>query len=158
MPPVLLFDLSKIDLSGEPVFTRADIEKENPQRYEMEQLDGILWYDKDSRMVLGYRDVRDDEFWVRGHIPDRPLMPAVIMIESAAQLLSFYVKHVFGVEGFIGFSGIESAKFRAPVKPGDRLLLLGHITAIKSRIYAADVQGVVGDTMVFETSVSGLKV
>jgi 3-hydroxyacyl-[acyl-carrier-protein] dehydratase len=158
MPPVLLFDLSKIDLNNKPVFSKADIEKENPQRHEMKQLDGILWYDKRKRLVLGYKDVREDEFWVRGHIPGRPLMPGVIMIECAAQLLSFYVKRVFGVEGFIGFMGIESAKFRSQVKPGDRLLLLGHITSIKTRKYTADIQGVVGDAMVFETSVSGMKV
>jgi 3-hydroxyacyl-[acyl-carrier-protein] dehydratase len=158
MPPVLLFDLSEIDLQAEPVFTRADIEKENPQRYEMEQLDGILWYNKSKRLVLGYKDVREDEFWVRGHIPERPLMPAVIMIEAAAQLLSFYVKRVFDIKGFIGFTGIETAKFRSQVVPGDRLLLLGHVTSIKTRKYSADVQGVVGDRMVFETSVSGMKV
>jgi 3-hydroxyacyl-[acyl-carrier-protein] dehydratase len=158
MPPLLFFDLSKIDLNAEPVFTRADIEKENPQRREMEQLDGILWYDKGKRLVLGYKDVREDEFWVRGHIPERPLMPGVVMIEAAAQLLSFYVKRVFGVKGFIGFTGIESAKFRSQVVPGDRLLLLGHITSIKTRRYTADIQGVVGDRMVFETSVAGMKV
>jgi 3-hydroxyacyl-[acyl-carrier-protein] dehydratase len=158
MPPVLLFDLSEIDLQAEPVFTRTDIEKENPQRYEMEQLDGILWYNKNKRLVLGYKDVWEDEFWVRGHIPERPLMPGVIMIEAAAQLLSFYVKRVFNIKGFIGFTGIESAKFRSQVVPGDRLLLLGHITTLKSRKYSADVQGVVGDRMVFETSVSGMNV
>lgn len=158
MPPVLFFDLSKIDLNAAPVFTRADIEKENPQRYEMEQLDGILWYNKEKRLILGYKDIRDDEFWVRGHIPNRPMMPGVIMVESAAQLLSFYVKRIFGVKGFIGFTSIESAKFRSQVKPGDRLLLLGHITSIKTRKYTADIQGVVGDTMVFETSVSGMNV
>ena len=157
MPPQLLVDLSQIDLD-QVAIDIEEIRKINPQRYEMEQLDGILWYDKDSRMVLGYRDIRDDDFWVRGHIPDRPLMPAVIMIEAAAQLLSFYVKRVFGVEGFIGFTSIESAKFRSQVVPGDRLLLLGYITSIKTRKYKADIQGVVGDRMVFETSVSGMKV
>jgi 3-hydroxyacyl-[acyl-carrier-protein] dehydratase len=156
MPPVLLFDLSEIDLHAKPVFTRADIERENPQRYEMEQLDGILWYDRDKRLVLGYKDVKESEFWVRGHIPERPLMPAVMMVEAAAQLLSFYVKRVFDIKGFIGFTGIESAKFRSQVVPGDRLLLLGHITSIKTRKLSADIQGVVGDRMVFETSVSGM--
>lgn len=158
MPPALFFGLSNIDLNGKPVFTKTDIEGENPQRYEMQHLDGILWYDKPSRLILGYKDVTENEFWIRGHIPERPLMPGVIMIESAAQLLSFYVKRVFGVEGFIGFSSIESAKFRGQVVPGDRLLLLGHITSIKSRKFTAEIQGVVGETMVFETNVSGMKV
>lgn len=158
MPQALFFDMDKVDLNGPDVFPREEIEKENPQRYEMQHLDGILWYEKETRLVLGYKDVTENEFWVRGHIPERPLMPGVIMIEAAAQLLSFYVKRVFDVQDFIGFSSIESAKFRASVSPGERLYLLGHITSIKSRKFSAEIQGVVNGKMVFETEVSGMKV
>lgn len=159
MPPVRLFDLSRIDLSREPVFTKQDIEKINPQRYEMQQLDGVLWYDKEKLQILGYKDVSNDEFWVRGHIPDRPLMPGVLMVESAAQLASFFVKHIFEFhDAFIGFSGIESAKFRAVVEPGNRLYLLGQLTKFKRRKFTCSTQGIVNDTMVFEAAVSGMKV
>jgi len=156
MPPPLLFDLSQIDLKGKPLFNREAICKMNPQRFEMQQLDGILWYDKEKYLILGYKDVTENEFWVRGHIPDRPLMPAVIMIEAAAQLSSFFVKQVYEVQGFIGFAGVDSAKFRATVEPGTRLYLLGHITNFKRRKFTCNVQGVVDGTMVFETVVSGL--
>ena len=158
MPPPLLFDLSSIDLQAEPVFDREAICKVNPQRFEMQHLDGILWVDKDKRLLLGYKDVTDSEFWIRGHIPGRPLMPGVIMVEAAAQLASFFMKQICELEGFVGFAGINSAKFRSVVEPGQRLYLLGHITKFKSRKYAASIQGVVGDTMVFETVVSGMKV
>ena len=158
MPPSLLFDLSKIDLNGPDIFDQKAILEVNPQSFEMQQLDGILWYDKEERLVLGYKDVTEDEFWIRGHIPGRPLMPGVIMIESAAQLLSYFVKKVYEVHDFIGFAGIESAKFRASVEPGKRLYLLGHITKLGSRKYSARIQGVVDGTMVFETDVSGMKV
>lgn len=158
MPPPLLFDLSQIDLSGKPIFDREAIGRKNPQRFEMQQLDGILWYDKEKLLVLGYKDVREDEFWVRGHIPGRPLMPAVIMVEAAAQLSSFFVKHIYELECFIGFAGIDSAKFRSKVEPGQRLYLLGHITMFKRRKYTCSVQGVVGNTMVFEAVVSGMEV
>jgi 3-hydroxyacyl-[acyl-carrier-protein] dehydratase len=156
MPPALLFDLSKIDLNAEPVFNKEDIFEANPQRFEMQQLDGILWYDKEKLLVLGYKDVTDHEFWIRGHIPDRPLMPGVIMVEAAAQLSSFLVKRIYGLEGFIGFAGIDSTKFRAIVEPGQRLYLLGHQTKFTRRKYTCHIQGVVGDKMVFETSVSGM--
>ena len=63
MPPPLLFDISAIDLGVEPVFDRQTIEKVNPQRDEMEQLDGILWYDKANYHILGYKDVTEKEFW-----------------------------------------------------------------------------------------------
>ena len=159
MPPPLLFDLSKIDLAGKPVFTRDDILKVNPQNYEMQQLDGVLWYDKPNMLVLGYKDVTDKEFWVRGHIPGRPLMPGVIMIECAAQLLSFFVRRVMGEVGFIGFASIDNAKFRSTVEPGQRLLMLGKITKFRpGRKYDAYIQGIVGDKMVFDTTVSGMGV
>jgi 3-hydroxyacyl-[acyl-carrier-protein] dehydratase len=157
MPPPLLFDLSKIDLSANPVFNKQAISRVNPQQFEMQQLDGVLWYDKDAYLVLGYKDVTDKEFWVRGHIPGRPLMPGVIMIEAAAQLLSFFVKQVYEEPGFIGFTSIDSAKFRSPVVPGQRLYLLGKITRFrKGRKYDTYIQGVVNNTMAFETEISGM--
>ena len=125
MPPALLFDLSKIDLNAKPLFDKEAICEVNPQRYEMQQLDGILWYDKDKNLILGYKDVTEHEFWIRGHIPDRPLMPGVIMVECAAQLLSFFIKKIFHEEGFVGFAGIDETKFRSVVEPGQRLYLLG---------------------------------
>ncbi len=161
MPPPLLFDLSQIDLKAEPVFDREAIDKVNPQRFEMQQLDGILWYDKDKRLVLGYKDVKEDEFWARGHIPARPLMPGVIMVEAAAQLSSFFVKQTYELEGFIGFAGIGSAKFRSIVEPGQRLYLLGRIIKYKCRKHTihvtTSVQGIVDGTMVFEAVISGMQ-
>ena len=162
MPPPLLFDLSQIDLKAKPLFDKEAIDKVNPQRFEMQQLDGILWYDKDKLLVLGYKDVTEDEFWARGHIPGRPLMPAVMMIEAAAQMSSFLIKHIYKEEGFIGFAGIDSAKFRSIVEPGQRLYLLGHITQFKHRKRTTrvqtSVQGIVDSTMVFQAVVSGMRV
>jgi len=162
MPRPLLFDLSQIDLNTKPLYDRDDVEKANPQRFEMQQLDGILWCDREKSLVLGYKDVTDDEFWIRGHIPGRPLMPGVIMVEAAAQLSSFFLKEIYQEGGFIGFAGIESAKFRSVVEPGQRLYLLGHITRYKKRRdttrVTMSVQGVVDETMVFETIVTGMRV
>ncbi len=158
MPPPLLFDLSQIDLSADPLYTKEDVLKVNPQSYEMQQLDGLLWVDKEKRLMLGYKDVTDKEFWVRGHIPGRPLMPGVIMIECAAQLLSFYIKEIYDFKGFIGFTGVDSTKFRSQVVPGQRLLLLGHILKIQSRKYVSKIQGVADGNFIFETIISGMAV
>jgi 3-hydroxyacyl-[acyl-carrier-protein] dehydratase len=159
MPPALLFDLSQIDLNAVPVFGKDVISKVNPQQFEMQQLDGILWYDKEKASVLGYKDVTNHEFWVRGHIPGRPLMPGVIQIEAAAQLLSFIVTQVYEEKGFIGFGGIERAKFRLAIEPECRLYLLGHLTEVRrGRKYVCDVQGVVAGTLAFEATISGMRV
>ena len=157
MAPPLLFDLSKIDLE-KTVFDRTAISEVNPQSHEMAQLDGIIWYDRPRLLILGYKDVTESEFWIRGHIPGRPIMPAVIMVETAAQLASFFMKRIYGLTGFIGFSGIERAKFRDMVVPGDRLYLLGHISKVRSRQFSADVQGLVNDKLAFDVTVTGMRV
>ena len=56
----------------------------------MEQLTAIVHVDPEKHLVAGYKDVGNDEFWVRGHMPGYPLMPGVLMCEAAAQLCSYY--------------------------------------------------------------------
>ena len=85
-------------------------------------------------------------------------MPAVIMVEAAAQLASFFMKRIYGLTGFIGFSGIDRAKFREAIVPGDRLYLLAHISKVRSRQFSADVQGLVNDKLAFDTTITGMKV
>ncbi|MGE4285593.1 MAG: 3-hydroxyacyl-ACP dehydratase FabZ family protein [Phycisphaerae bacterium] len=157
MPPKLLFNIDQVDLNN-ALFGKDEILKFNPQNYEMQQLDGVVWYDKDNHNSVGFKDLTDGEFWVRGHIPGRPIMPGVIMIEAAAQLSSIYMKKIYGLKGFIGFAGIESARFRGTVVPGDRLYMLCHISKMKSRKYTAQVQGFVNGVMVFECEISGMNV
>ena len=155
--PAPLIDLSKIDLS-KIEFDGEAIAEVNPQSYEMSQLDGIIWHDLANMLCLGYKDITDSEFWIRGHLPGRPIMPGVIMVESAAQLCSFFMKRIYGLEGFIGFSGIGKTKFRNTVLPGSRLHLLGHIDKVRSRQFSASVQGIVDDKIVFDTVISGMRV
>ena len=86
MAPSLLFDLSKYDLNTVK-FGVDVIESINPHRGAMRLLDGV--YDCNLQApaeVLAYKDIRDDEFWVPGHVPGRPLFPGVLMLEAAAQL------------------------------------------------------------------------
>lgn len=157
MPSAPLIDLAAVDLS-KIEFDSEAIAEVNPQSYEMSQLDAIVWYDSSEMLCLGYKDVTDSEFWIRGHLPGRPIMPGVIMVEAAAQLCSFYMKRIYGLEGFIGFSGIGKTKFRDTVLPGSRLYLMGHIDKIRSRQFSATVQGVVDDKIVFDTVISGMRV
>jgi 3-hydroxyacyl-[acyl-carrier-protein] dehydratase len=159
MPPRALIPLETLDLEQ----TVADIEsirEANPQRFEMEQLSRIVHFDPEAQSVAGYLDIGDEPFWARGHIPGRPLMPGVIMVEAAAQLCSWAVRQVYGDEDygerFFGFGGIDDVKFRGVVFPGSRLVLLGKAHEVRPRRATFKTQGWVDGKMVFQADISGM--
>lgn len=156
MPPVVNLDPAAVDCNR-ILADREAIRRINPQRFEMEQLTAIVHVDKENHVVAGYKDVRAEEFWVRGHMPDYPLLPGVLMCEAAAQLCSYYIAVAGLMQGdFIGFGGMENVRFRASVHPGDRLLLIGKATRLNRRQAIFNVQGFVGTTMVFHADILGV--
>jgi len=157
MAPPLLIGLERIDLN-KIIFGAEAVERINPQRYEFRQLDGILLFEPNEGLIVGYKDVRPDEFWVRGHIPGRPLYPGVLMIECAAQLSSFYYKNTVGKNDtrFLGFGGVDAVKFRDTVQPGDKFIILGKCVELRTRRIVFDTQGVVAGKLVFEARITGM--
>jgi 3-hydroxyacyl-[acyl-carrier-protein] dehydratase len=156
MPPELHLDPAKLDLSRVLV-DQDGIRRVNPQRFEMEQLTAIVFVDREQHVIAGYKDVRPDEFWARGHMPDFPLLPGVLMCEAAAQLCSYYTITQGLVQGgFVGFGGLDNVRFRSPVRPGDRLLLVAKATRLHRRQTIFDVQAFVGNTMVLHADVMGV--
>jgi 3-hydroxyacyl-[acyl-carrier-protein] dehydratase len=152
----LHLDPAALDL-GRVVADREAIRRVNPQRFEMEQLTAIVLVDPVQHLVVGYKDIGADEFWVRGHMPDYPLLPGVLMCEAAAQLCSYYIATNGLMQGdFIGFGGLENVRFRSPVRPGDRLVLIGKGLKLNRRQAVFNVQGLVGSTMVFHADVLGV--
>lgn len=154
MPSRLLFEISDLDLSRD-VFDQQAVRQANPQRGEMEQLNGIVHVDPERGRIVGYKDVRPDEFWVPGHIPGRPLLPGVLMIEAGAQLASFYTRTFVGWKGFIGFGGVQDCKFRQQVAPGVRMYILGQQIWYRHHRIRCDVQGIVEGALAFEASIVG---
>ena len=155
MPPELHFDLAQIDFNH-VVADQEAIGKVNPQRYEMEQLDAVVLLDAANKIAIGYKDVRGDEFWVRGHMPGYPLMPGVLMCEASAQLCSYYTLTQHVIDGFLGFGGMENIRFRSTVRPGDRLILVAKETKFNRRQITSNVQAFVKDTMVFHGDIIGV--
>src|SRR5689334_22397880 len=90
MPPAYHVDPGSLDL-GRVLADEDAIRRVNPQRFEMAQLTAIVSVDPERHLIAGYKDVRPDEFWVRGHMPGWPLLPGVLMCEAAAQLCAYYI-------------------------------------------------------------------
>ena len=158
MAPRIIYDLSTIDWNVAE-FDIDAIRRVNPQRHEFEQITAVTKLLLEDNLVIGYRDVRADEFWVRGHIPGNPLFPGVLMLEAAAQLGSFFCgKYYENDQRFFGFGAIDGVKFRGSVVPGDRLFLVGNAVKLSRRRAVFYTQGVVRDKLVFEAHLTGLAI
>lgn len=75
------------------------------------------------KSIKGHKCVAMNEPWFLGHYPHRPMMPGVLVLESLAQIgaLLVYASEPFDAQSMLYFLGIDKAKFRRPVIPGDRL-------------------------------------
>jgi 3-hydroxyacyl-[acyl-carrier-protein] dehydratase len=155
----LIVDPDLLDFDN-PIADLEAIRKLNPQRYEMEQLTAILYEDTDRNVCAAYLQTSEDSFWVRGHMPGLPLMPGMLMIESAAQVASFFTQRndLLGAE-MVGFGGVDNVKFRGVVLPGDRLIVMVKlIKARRNRMIVAQFQGVVDGQIVCEGELRGIPI
>ncbi|MHC4416081.1 MAG: 3-hydroxyacyl-ACP dehydratase FabZ family protein [Planctomycetota bacterium] len=152
-----LFDMSRIDLTQLAVSPEA-VGEVNPHRGPMRQLDYVIWKTDDNKTGLGVKHVREDEFWVSGHIPGRPLLPGVLMIEAAAQLCSVLqqIRPGFEKQRFLGFTRCDNAVFRGQVVPGDILYLLAKELSYRPRRFVSATQGMVNGRIVFEATITGM--
>ena len=124
---------------------REDIEGILPHR------DPFVWVSRimaiePGASIEGELDVPADLDIFRGHFPDHPVLPGVIIMEALAQAASFCALVDRADEGVLGFfAGIDKAKFRNQVLPGDVLTLSARIVKSSSRMVVADVEARVGD-------------
>ncbi|MEM6688525.1 MAG: 3-hydroxyacyl-ACP dehydratase FabZ family protein [Planctomycetota bacterium] len=159
MKSEFIVDPDLLDLD-KPIATIEDIRRYNPQRFEMEQLTSILYEDTSENCCAALKEITNDEFWVRGHMPDMPLMPGVVMLECVAQLSSYFTQKndLLGAE-MVGFGGVDEVRFRGVVTPGDRLVLMVKLVkARRGRMIVAAFQGVVGRSMVLEGTLRGIPI
>ncbi len=104
------------------VYSILDIMSFLPHRYPFLLVDRILEIEGDKRIV-GLKNVTINEPFFQGHFPGAPVMPGVLIIESMAQVagVMIYRDMPDKEKKLIYFTGIENAKFRRPVLPGDQL-------------------------------------
>jgi 3-hydroxyacyl-[acyl-carrier-protein] dehydratase len=150
-----LFDLADIDLSAR-VADRDGIARFNPHRGYMALLDAVIWQNEGPSRAVAIKRIGEDEFWVGGHFPGKPMFPGVLMVEAGAQLACYMHMQRMAPPKIAAFLRIESASFRSMVQPGDDLILLAQAVKFGRRQFSADIQGVVADRIAFDARISGM--
>jgi UDP-3-O-[3-hydroxymyristoyl] N-acetylglucosamine deacetylase/3-hydroxyacyl-[acyl-carrier-protein] dehydratase len=128
-----------------------DIQEIMPHRYPMLLVDKIIELE-DRKRVVGIKNVTINEPFFQGHFPGHPIMPAVLIIEAMAQTGGVLLLNT--VERpetkLMYFMGIDGAKFRRPVRPGDTLRFELELVKLRRRFCQMTGKAFVGDELVAE--------
>lgn len=151
-----MFPIDDMDLNAAPLADRAMIADSIPHRGDMLMLDEILWYDERFENGIARRRVGADEFWCSGHVPSRPIMPGVLLVEAGAQLAAWLYYQFYDHRWFAGFTRIEETSFHVQVVPGDELLLLCGCRKRSERRFICDIQGIVDGKIAFKSLITGM--
>ena len=127
-----------LDQAPIQIMDQEEIKRNIPHRDPFLLVDEVHIIE-DGKTCVGIKKVTGEEYFFKGHFPQKPIMPGVLVLESISQAFGGAIMNrVSGGKGLPLFLGVESAKFRGMVVPGDtlqmpvRILRLGKL----SRIYA----------------------
>ena len=127
--------------------------KQLPHRYPILLVDRVLEIEKGKR-IKALKNVSINEPFFTGHFPHRPVMPGVLMLEALAQaaaLLSFDALGASPDDNTVYyFAGIDGARFKRPVEPGDQLVLEVELLRMKAGIFKFKACGKVGNDVAVE--------
>lgn len=117
-----------------PVYTLEDIQRLLPHRYPFALVDRIIKY-VPGKLAVGIKNVTFNEPHFQGHFPGHPIMPGVLIVEAMAQVGGVVMTQMpdFPQSGLFMFAGIEKARFRRPVVPGDQIIMTVELLSVKRR-------------------------
>jgi 3-hydroxyacyl-[acyl-carrier-protein] dehydratase len=120
-----------------------------PHRWPFVLVDRVTHVEPGARIV-GHKCVTMAEPWFQGHFPERPIMPGVLILESLAQIggiLAYATEPFDATSSLMYFLGIDKAKFRRPVTPGDRLDLEVSIVHHRTNVWKLKGEASVDGTL-----------
>jgi 3-hydroxyacyl-[acyl-carrier-protein] dehydratase len=121
-----------------------------PHRYPFMMVDRVLEVEKGVR-IRALKNVTMNEPFFQGHFPNRPVMPGVMMLEALAQTAALLAFESNGTgvddDSVYYFVGIDGARFKRPVVPGDQLFLDVQMDRNKAGIYKFNAQALVGEEL-----------
>ena len=127
--------------------------KQLPHRYPSLLVDRVLELEKGVR-IKALKNVSINEPHFQGHFPHRPVMPGVLMLEALAQAAALLAFDTLGTtpddQTVYYFAGIDGARFKRPVEPGDQLILEVERDRMKAGIFKFKARAKVGDEIATE--------
>lgn len=142
--------------AGEEGFLKLDIHqilRQLPHRYPLLLVDRVLELEHGQR-IRALKNVTINEPFFAGHFPHRPVMPGVMMIEALAQAAALLAYDASGTvpddKTVYYFAGIDGARFKRPVEPGDQLVLDVKLDRAKAGVYKFSARASVGGELAVE--------
>ena len=127
--------------------------KKLPHRYPILLVDRVLEIEKGKR-IRALKNVSINEPYFTGHFPHRPVMPGVLMLEALAQAAALLAFDTLGTapddKTVYYFAGIDGARFKRPVEPGDQLILEVSLDRMKAGIFKFKARALVGTEVATE--------
>lgn len=141
-----------------PDIDRARVMQMIPHRDPFLMIDKVVEV-RAGHSAIGIKHVSGDEYYFKGHFPQRPVMPGVLIIEAMAQTAAVLVVHTLGpaFEGkLVYFMSIDSARFRRPVVPGDVMTVPVTCQRHRGNVWKFEGQAKVGDKLVAEATFAAM--
>jgi len=124
-----------------------------PHRYPILLVDRVLEIEK-GKSIKALKNVSINEPFFTGHFPHRPVMPGVLMLEALAQAAALLAFDTLGTapddKTVYYFAGIDGARFKRPVEPGDQLILEVELDRMKAGIFKFKARAKVGNDIATE--------
>jgi 3-hydroxyacyl-[acyl-carrier-protein] dehydratase len=128
-----------------------------PHRYPILLVDRVLELEKGVR-IKALKNVTINEPFFSGHFPHRPVMPGVLMLEALAQAAAILAFETLGTvpddNTVYYFAGIDAARFKRPVEPGDQLTLEVSLERMKASVFKFKARALVGAELAVEADLT----
>lgn len=127
-----------------------------PHRYPFLLVDRVLELEE-AKKIVAIKNVTLNEPFFQGHFPGRPIMPGVLILEAMAQTGGVLAFRSFpGVKGSVFFTGIDGARFRKPVIPGDQLKFVVEVVKHRREIWVFEAKAYVENDLVAEARIMAM--